>query len=755
VRCAYAAQAVTSVADENGATESSSGSKSPKLVVCWLAPAELEPGSLANPPDHPLADFIAIGATKGGQAFKVPDSTGMRAQIVPIDIQREATLAHLTNQAAARWPGADLALVFPGARLPEFWLERLRETVVEESTSATASSLHRSALALEKDQRLSLGGGSVATFGHEGSSAAAVAEASARIHPRIAAVAPTCVYVLRSAFDLVGPLDETFHASYAAILDFALRARERGLGNLLVDDLLVSAPTIQLQDEDEHKLRFRHAALMEAIDQPEGRAVERSLALASVALEPLSVTLDARALGPQVGGTQVYLLHLLESLAGTGQVRLRVLVAPDLAPATSARLRALPGEIDLLTYEQALERPDPSHIVHRPQQVFSSDDLVLLRPLGRRMVITHHDLIAYHNPNYFPSFDLWQRFLRTTRAALAAADHVLFFSRHALRDAAREDLVEPSRSSVAHLGVDLDEWREGGIAESERGPPTAAASLHSSPFLLCIGADYQHKNRPFALAVLDELRRRHDWPGLLVFAGPHVQDGSSRPEERAVRDRRSIPPALVIDLATVSEGERLWLMHRATAVIYPTVHEGFGLVPFEAAASGVPCLFAAQSSLSELLDRDLATLIPWDPARSAELAFPLTHEGDERRRHIDGLLQSAQALRWADCASATVAAYHKAVAAPYRASSEDPWQALEREREIVRLDLSVKQLSVRVRELSDDLGEDAQALVGPRALLSRSDQHALLAVAARPIFHRLLFGTLRGGFRVMRAIRRP
>ena len=49
--------------------------------------------------------------------------------------------------------------------------------------------------------------------------------------------------------------------------------------------------------------------------------------------------------------------------------------------------------------------------------------------------------------------------------------------------------------------------------------------------ILCIGTDFHHKNRVFALRVLDELQRRRDWKGCLVFAGPHVAVGSSAPDE--------------------------------------------------------------------------------------------------------------------------------------------------------------------------------------------------------------------------------
>jgi Glycosyl transferases group 1 len=256
------------------------------------------------------------------------------------------------------------------------------------------------------------------------------------------------------------------------------------------------------------------------------------------------------------------------------------------------------------------------------------------------------------------------------------------------------------------------------------------------------------------------LHRAHDWRGAIVLAGPHVDHGSSLDDENEIRVQRSIRPELVIAMSAVSDSERSWLMRRAAAIVYPTVHEGFGLVPFEAAAFGVPCLFAPQSSLGELFDSELAALVPWDPVRSAARVVPLLSDSPERARHVDSLRQTATALRWADCARATVDAYGKTLATPSRESREGAWQALEREHEIVLLDrnvhdlqATVHNLQARVVTLTDDLGPDALALVGPRALLSRADQHALLAVAARPVLRRLLLGGLRRAYRAMRTVR--
>ena len=54
----------------------------------------------------------------------------------------------------------------------------------------------------------------------------------------------------------------------------------------------------------------------------------------------------------------------------------------------------------------------------------------------------------------------------------------------------------------------------------------------------------------------------------------------------------------VVDLPAVSEVEKRWLYGRTAAVLYPSLYEGFGLVPFEAADYGVPCLWAPVTAMA-------------------------------------------------------------------------------------------------------------------------------------------------------------
>src|SRR5581483_10631278 len=92
-------------------------------------------------------------------------------------------------------------------------------------------------------------------------------------------------------------------------------------------------------------------------------------------------------------------------------------------------LRRLPN-VELVTRAEIERRDTRADVVHRPFQVETDADLAFLGRLGERVIVTNHDLIAYHNPAYFQAFSNWEDYRRVTRTALAVADRVVFVSSH-------------------------------------------------------------------------------------------------------------------------------------------------------------------------------------------------------------------------------------------------------------------------------------------------------------------------------------
>jgi glycosyltransferase involved in cell wall biosynthesis len=622
----------------------------------------------------------------------------------------------------ARAPHADLALVGEGVLVGPGWLDGLREAAHSDSIVMTASPLSEPAA----DE-----------FAVE-ACAETVLSASVDVRPAISRARDDCCYLRASALELVGT-PAAGVADQDAVADLSARISALGLLHLLATAVCVCArPDEDLLDGDSTALR-------------------RAVAVAQSSLRPLSVTVDARALGTAATGTRTYILDLIAALAREESLRLRVLLPPDTAPQVLSVLEA-DSAIELISYAEAVAGVPLTDVVHRPQQVFTTDDLTLLRLVGERIVITHHDLIAYRCGAYHETIDAWRDFRRVTRLALAQADMAVFPSQHARDDALREDLIAPQRAHAVPDGAERV-WPQPPAAEVRPAGVPEEAGL-----LVCIGADYAHKNRPFALALARALHERHGWKGTLVLAGPHVERGSSRDRERAAIDRDPTLATLVLDIGAVDDAGRAWLYTHAQAVVYPSVYEGFGLVPFEAAQAGVPCLYAATGALAELAGPQAATLVPWDPDASADAVAPLLEPGQARERHVRVLRNAADATSWSKCTPMLRSVYEQAVASPYRTSAPRVAEELEREGHIVALAASAEHDRARASELqrandeaqrANDAAQRAheeaqQALLALRSsvgafaepseggLLTAAQRRGLLRVVSRPLLRRVL-----------------
>ena len=355
---------------------------------------------------------------------------------------------------------------------------------------------------------------------------ARIARASPRLYPRIPTGVGHCLYIRRSALDLVGGFDDAFSPGYGEEVDFCQRCLARGLRHVVADDLYVfhrgagsfggTRSARQLANEAELNRRYPYyAKAVHEAATSQSIPLARTLAAARLAIGDLSVTIDGSSLGSTLTGTQVLALELAGALARRPGVRLRVTVPRALGDRAREILDGL--GVERIWHDEVDDDIEPSDIVHRPYQVTTPRDLLLMPRLGRRIVLTQLDSIAYHNPAYFGDYDDWRGYRELARQALAFADRVVFCSPHARDDSLAEDLVDEERAVLVPLGIDHQ-------VVAPEGEPVAPAGVQGRPFLLCLGTDFLHKNHPFAFKLFERLREHHGFGGRLVLAGPNARE---------------------------------------------------------------------------------------------------------------------------------------------------------------------------------------------------------------------------------------
>lgn len=178
-----------------------------------------------------------------------------------------------------------------------------------------------------------------------------------------------------------------------------------------------------------------------------------------------------------------------------------------------------------------------------------------------------------------------------------------------------------------------------------------------SEYILCVGTIEPRKNIPVLLKAFRLLREKYRFHLKLILAGEKgwgYEDILKMSHQLGIQDD-------VIFTGYIDEKTILYLYNYATAVVYPSIYEGFGLPVIEAMSCGVPVLISDIPSLREI-SGDAA--IVFNPSDHEELAHKiekvLSSEylmAELRRKG----LQKVSEYSWDKVVSSTIQTYRKAL----------------------------------------------------------------------------------------------
>ncbi len=260
--------------------------------------------------------------------------------------------------------------------------------------------------------------------------------------------------------------------------------------------------------------------------------------------------------------------------------------------------------------------------------------------LKRRQVVTMHDATPFRYPQTF-------------RKAFVRSYLVLYYllGRFARR------LVTVSHFSARELddvlGIAADKFVVAGCAAdtlTAMPPERPAIDGLVEPFYLMVGTIAVHKNLPGPVRAVTESGRS------VVVVG-------ASGNQQVFSDANTLSSRAII-AGRLSDAELAWLYRHATALIFPSKYEGFGLPPLEAQSLGCPVVASNAASLPEVVGDGA---LYFDPDDSAALLREL-----ERLESEPELVQSlrdrgsANALRytWSTSAEAILRSLGLAPATP-------------------------------------------------------------------------------------------
>jgi glycosyltransferase involved in cell wall biosynthesis len=384
--------------------------------------------------------------------------------------------------------------------------------------------------------------------------------------------------------------------------------------------------------------------------------LEAHVSWGSAQIGPVRLVVDGACMTTQpYTGTQHLVLEISRWLAATRPGAAVTLAVPSeaVAPVTAALSGAGVGVVERGAHLDA-------DVVYRPYQMLFAGELDFVASTGRRSLVGQLDMIGFSNPFYHPSDQLFFFARNLQRHLMRTSDGVTFISQFGLESAYVEcpDL-ERARLHVVNCGADPSP-REGAL--DARRPLDDATS-----FIVALASTFWHKNRAHVITTFAAAVREYGYDGHLVIAGPEPYYGrSSADEDGLIATLPDSVAARIHRWGHISDDEKWWLLRHAQVVLYPSIIEGFGLVPFEAAAVGTPCLVSNSAAPGELLGATPAAITSWDPSDWASAVAEIAGDSARAADVVRSTLAAGQTLTWEGSARLTWEAIDAALAAPRR-----------------------------------------------------------------------------------------
>jgi len=278
----------------------------------------------------------------------------------------------------------------------------------------------------------------------------------------------------------------------------------------------------------------------------------------------------------------------------------------------------------------------------------ATDFYMPVKDVGRT-VASIHDLIFLIEPEDMPDH---VRLARWVPDFARRCRHIITDSNHSKTDIVNRLGVDPAKVDVVYLGVDRNEFKPEPDVEALRVRLSRLLGF-SRPYFLAVSCSAGRKNTPSLLRAYSRLLYGAPENDLVLVWQP--------PE--AIRDQYSNPAVARRIHFIGRQGDQALrdLYCGATAVLFPSLYEGFGLPILEAMSCSTPVITSDVTSMPEVGGEAAVYVDPRDE-QSLVSAMEAFENRDPRVQGLRGRsLQRASLFSWQRCAQETLDVYAKAL----------------------------------------------------------------------------------------------
>jgi glycosyltransferase involved in cell wall biosynthesis len=257
-----------------------------------------------------------------------------------------------------------------------------------------------------------------------------------------------------------------------------------------------------------------------------------------------------------------------------------------------------------------------------------------------KVILTVYDMIHERFVDQFSAFDSTSK---DKAVAVARADHIICISEQTRQDLINFLGVNPAKTSVVYLGFSL----------TSSPSDTTKFNNHNRKFLLYVGTRGGYKNFDSLVKAFSESSSLKENFDLICFGGGAFSGKEISMIQQLNLDLNSVRQVSGSDDLLAS------FYRAASAFVYPSLYEGFGIPPLEAMSFDCPVVCSNVSSIPEVVGDAGLMFDPYDiQSIKRALESVLSDEVLRNDLMIRGRARIKQ-FSWERCAQETLQVYKK------------------------------------------------------------------------------------------------
>lgn len=372
----------------------------------------------------------------------------------------------------------------------------------------------------------------------------------------------------------------------------------------------------------------------------------------------MNITVDLRSLrSREHSGVESYATHLLEKVIDTDRENSYTLFYNGYRQKGFDQLKfvnshyaqsRIPNRLLNLAMK-FFKKPKLEQLAGQTDVLFMPNWLPVALQERTKLLLTVHDLSPLLMPEMYDlKARLWHRFINLKKL-IKRANHILAVSEYTKNSLVERWQIAPENITVTPLGVDHKRYHAGLSVDGLRD----VRNRYGLPgeFYLYLGTIEPRKN----LARIIEAYNQLDSDVSLVIAGKWgwkyneiIKAIENSPKKRNI-----------FVIGYVAEDDKPYLMKLATAFVWPSLYEGFGLPVLEAMSVGTPVITSHVTSIPEVVGDSAIMVDPYHTEYIAEAMQKLATDNSLHHIYSRKGIERAKLFDWSRTATLTLEALSK------------------------------------------------------------------------------------------------